>query len=277
VSASQYKSGISSLSIPYETRQLETLILNLDSFPLESLKVRQAIRYAINVPLISQNVFMDMTEKTDTPTPPGSWLHLDQGVAYEYNPQKAIELLAEEGWTDSNSDGVLDKVVGGQEKKLYLKLSVYEDPDNDVRFETAGRIKEMLKAVKIGIRDTDPRALTYEEQLQELETGSFDLAVCAFQMDVVPDPGFFLHKNNQQNYGSYTSDTMSTLIDELRKKITRDDFFYASQEIQQQFQTDIPFICLFYRSGAILTRKMYSTVRTFREYELLRGIEAFGR
>ena len=31
------------------------------SFPLDSLKVRQAIRYAINVDSISQNVYMGMT------------------------------------------------------------------------------------------------------------------------------------------------------------------------------------------------------------------------
>ena len=47
--------------------------------------------------------------------------------------------------------------------------------------------------------------------------------------------------------------------------------------MQQQFTQDVPFIALFYRAGAILTRKMYTTVRSIREFELLRGIEAFGR
>ena len=52
---------------------------------------------------------------------------------------------------------------------------------------------------------------------------------------------------------------------------------YTSQAIQQQFAADVPFICLFYRTGAILTRKMFTTVRSIREFEVLRGIEAFGR
>ena len=47
--------------------------------------------------------------------------------------------------------------------------------------------------------------------------------------------------------------------------------------IQQQFAIDVPLICLFYRTGSVLTRKMYTTVRNIREFELLRGIEAFGR
>ena len=44
VAAAQYKSGISSLSIAYNTRQMECLLMNHQTFPMESLKVRQAIR-----------------------------------------------------------------------------------------------------------------------------------------------------------------------------------------------------------------------------------------
>ena len=70
---------------------------------------------------------------------------------------------------------------------------------------------------------------------------------------------------------------MKDLIDELRISEGQANFAYTSQAIQQQFTADVPFINLFYRAGAILTRKMYTSVRTIREFELLRGIEAFGR
>lgn len=274
VAAAQYKSGINSLSISYSTRQLETLLLDHKSFPLESLKIRQAILYAINVPLISQNAYMGMTVNANTPIPSDSWLYYDQESAFVYNPERAMALLAEEGWEDIDNDGILDKVVGDGTKHLVLKLHVYEDPENDVRYETANRIVEMLAAVKIRVNIV---AMTYQDQLQKLEAGRFDLALCAFQMDVVPDVGFFLYKGNQQNYGRYISSEMSSLIDTLRTNQNRDDFASTTQAIQQRFAEDVPFICLFYRSGAILTRKMFSTVRTIREFELLRGIEAFGR
>lgn len=278
VSAAQYKSGINSLSIPYTTRQLEVLLMNHRpaSFPLDSVKVRQAIRYALNIPLLSQNAYMGMTQTAHTPTPADSWLYYDQEKesAYSYNPQKAAELLAEEGWADLDGDGVLDKVVGDSPKRLHLQLCVYEDPENNVRYETASMIKDMLKAVKIDVKIT---TMTYDEAKQKLESGKFDLALCSFQMDVTPDYGFFLIKKNKQNYGQYVSSEMSSLFDTLRTNQSRDDFAYTSQAIQQQFTNDVPFVCLFYRAGAILTRKMYSTVRTFREFELLRGIEAFGR
>ena len=73
VAASQYKSGINSLSITYNTRQLETLLLNHESFPLGSLNIRKAIRAAIDTALISKNVYMGMTVDADTPISSGSW------------------------------------------------------------------------------------------------------------------------------------------------------------------------------------------------------------
>lgn len=278
VAAAQYKSGINSLSIPYSTRQLEVLMINHRerSFPLDSLKVRQAIRYAINKDLIAQNVYMGMTVDADTPIPSDSWLYYDQESTFVYNPDKARALLEEDGWTDPDDNGVLNKSVEGAEvpKNLVLSLYVYEDPDNDVRFATANMIEDMLSEVGI---DVHIEAVSYAEGKQVLENGSFDLFLCAFQMDVVPDAGFFLRKGNSQNYGRYASSDMTSLIDALRKQEDQHDFAYTTQAIQQQFAQDVPFICLFYRAGAILTRKMFTTVRSLREFELLRGIEAFGR
>lgn len=274
VAAAQYKSGINSLSIAYSTRQLETLMLNHKEFPLESLKVRQAIQYAINKDLIAQNVYMGMTVDADTPVSSDSWLYYDQERTFVYNPERALELLAEDGWSDTDGDGMMDKVVDGKARNLHFQLYVYEDPENDVRFETANMIADFLAAVKIGVK-VNP--VSYSEMMERLESGSFDLALCAFQMDVVPDCGFFLIKGNQQNYCRYVSSEMTSLFQTLRTNQDREEFAYTSQAIQQQFANDVPFICLFYRAGAILTRKMFSTVRSIREFELLRGIEAFGR
>ena len=274
VAAAQYKSGINSLSIAYSTRQLEVLLLNNGAFEFEDVRVRQAIRYAINKNLIAQNVYMGMTINTNTPVPPDNWLYYDQESSFTYNPEKAIQLLEEAGWTDTDGDNVMDRVVDGKKRNLHVRLFVYEDPENDVRFETANMIVDMLAAVKIQVKVTN---MTYAEELEALEAGSFDMALCAFQMDVVPDYGFLLRKGNDQNYCRYVSSEMTSLIDTLRTQEDQTDFAYTSATIQQLFANDTPFICLFYRSGAILTRKMFTTVRSIREFELLRGIEAFGR
>jgi peptide/nickel transport system substrate-binding protein len=274
VTAAQYKSGVSSLSVTYSTRQLETLLMNFNEIPLENLNVRKAIRAAINKTMIINNVYMGMATATDTPIPPTSWLYYDQSLIYQYDLELAQQLLEEEGWVDSDNDGILDNVINGKVRNLVLRLFVYEDPDNNVRFETANMIADMLGKLKIKVNIT---AMTYEEVQQKLQANSFDLVLASFQMDVVPDAGFLLMKGNTANYGRYASDKMTQLCKDLRQDVTQSEFAYTWQAIQQQFAEDVPFICLFYRAGAVLTRKMYSTVRDYREFELLRGIEDFGR
>ena len=287
VAAAQYRSGNNSLSIKYSTRQLEVLLLNhrTGSFPLDSLNVRKAIRYAINKDLIAQNVYMGMTLDADTPYSPDTWLYYDQESTYVYNPDKARELLAAEGWEDLDGNGILNKVVDGQSKNLRLSLYVYEDPENDVRFETANLIADMLREVGIDAHVeqvsyktyADPEGNKINDAFDYLKAGTFDMFLCAFQMDVVPDYGFMLTSGNTHNFIRYSSTPMADLIKELREKEDQAGFAYSSQAIQQQFTQDVPFIALFYRTGAILTRKMFTTVRSIREFELLRGIEAFGR
>ena len=274
VSASQYKSGVSSLSVTYSTRQLETLLMNFNEIPLENLNVRRAIRAAIDTNLISNSAYMGMTIQTDTPIPPSSWLYYDQELIYRNNLELAQQLLEEEGWVDSDGDGILDKIIDGKPRNLRLRLYVYEDPDNNVRFETANMIADMLEKLKIKV---SVEAMTYAQVQEKLQANSFDLVLASFQMDTVPDAGFLLMKGNTANYGRYASDTMTDLFYELRKSASQETFKSIWQLIQQQFAQDVPFICLFYRAGAVLTRKMYSSVGDYREFELLRGIEDFGR
>ena len=274
VAASQYKSGINTLSITYSTRQLETLLLNHDEFPLGNLNIRKAIRAAIDTNLISTNVYMGMTIDADTPISSASWLYYDQENTFKYNLELAQQLIADEGWSDTDGDGILDKVVEDGKKNFVLRLYVYEDPQNDVRFETANMIADMLGALKIKVNIT---TMTYDQELEKLKAGGFDLALASFQMDNTPDAGFMLMKGNDANYCRYVSSEMTSLYNTLRTNYSQEDFAYTTQAIQQQFANDVPFICLFYRAGAILTRKMFTTVRDILEFELLRGIEAFGR
>jgi len=215
-----------------------------------------------------------MVTETDTPIQPSSWLYYDQELVYQYDLELAKQLLEEEGWVDSDSDGVLDKIIDGKKRNLHLRLFVYEDPDNNIRFETANMIADMLEELNMRIKIT---TMTFEEVQEKLQANNFDLVLASFQMDVVPDAGFLLMKGNTGNYGRYSSDTMTQLCKDLRQCVSQSEFAYTWQSIQQQFAEDIPFICLFYRAGAVLTRKMYSTVRDYREFELLRGIEDFGR
>ena len=275
LAASQYKSGASSISIASRTNQLETLVMNESSFPLGDVNVRKAIRYAVDVDRIANNVYMGMVTRTDLPTIPGTWLY-DESLSgyFATNRDEAVRLLEESGWADSDGDGVLDqpKEDGSGLRRLHLRIFVYEEPENDVRVETANLIADMLAPIGI---ECEVKTMTFTDIQERLKAGGFDLALLSYAMDVCPDPGFLLMRANTGNYFRYKSEETTELCKTLRTETTKDGYQATLFRIWRKFAEDSPFICLFYRDGAVLTRKMYTTVRDIRELELLRGIESF--
>ena len=131
---------------------------------------------------------------------------------------------------------------------------MYEEPDNDVRVEAANMIADMLAVAGI---EATPTTVTLTEMSERLSAGSFDLALVAYAMDVCPDPGFILIRGNMGNYCRYRSDNMTELCNTLRKQTTQADYQNVLYQMQQQFVDDCPFLCLYYRAGAVLTRKIH--------------------
>ena len=271
--SAQYKSGTSILSMAYRTNQLECLYMNNASSEL-TLEVRRAIRYVIDRSKIISNVYMGMAQATNFPFFPGTWMYDDSlDSQFTRNVEEARRLLEEAGWGDADEDGMLDRYNSkGELVNLHLRFYVYEEPDNDVRVESANIIASQLAEVGIS---TNVESMTMVNLQEKLSAGSFDLALISMAMDPCPDPGFMLMRGNTGNYNRYKSDKMTALCEDLRKQTTQEGFRGKLMEIQSLFYEDCPFLCLYYRMGNVVTRYMYTTARDVREYELLRGIETF--
>ncbi len=280
VTTAQYRAGVSALNMDYRTRQLEVLLFNLKAYELEDVRVRKAIRYALDPDALSQNAYYGMTSRTNTMFPANSWMYYDASEVdgepyFSYNLERANLLLTEAGWEDTDGDGKRDMIRDGKKVNLSLRLWVYEEAENSVRVETANAIRDQLSKAGIEVRVT---TLSFGLTRERLQAGNFDLCLAAFQMDSVPDPGFLLYGPNTGNYGRYKSETMNNLITELRKCRNEKGTEYKQllNEIQAEFARDCPFVCLYFRGGAVLTRMLYTNVRDVREPEVLKGIESIG-
>ena len=273
IAGAQYKTGTLSVSMGYRTGQLECLFMNNSSKELTP-EVRKAIRYVIDRQKIITNVYSGLVVPTNFPFYPGTWMYNESlDSKFIVDKDEARRLLAEAGWEDSDENGELDRLTSeGKTANLHLRFYVYEEPDNDVRLETANMIAEQLAEVGITCK-VEP--MTMANMQEKLSAGSFDLALVPFSMDVCPDPGFMLMRGNTGNYNRYKSDKMTALFEELRTQTTQEGFRQKLMDIQSLFYEDCPFVCLYYRSGNVITRYMYTTCRDVREYELLRGIESF--
>lgn len=273
VAAAQYRSGSTSLSIDYRTSQLEVLLMHHYG-RLASANVRKAIRYVVDPDYLAQHVYLNMVTRTDTPMIPGTWTYNDSlGGYFVRNLDEARRLLEEDGWGDSDEDGILDKLNENDQKiTLSLNLLVYEEPDNDVRIQAANAIRDELAQVGIEVTVVVD---TFTSVKTKLEAGNFQLALAAYSMDPCPDPGFMLISGNTYNYCRYRSTAMTDLCNQLRRCEDQGSYQDTLYQIQERFAQDCPFICLYYRDGVALTRYMYTTIRDVREYDLLRGIETF--
>lgn len=276
VSASQYKTGVSSVSLDYRTRQLEVLFMRHNEQALKSVNVRKAIRHAINVDKIIAQIYMGMADRANTPILPGTWLSKEYTTEFEYNPALAIALLEEDGWYDSDDNGVRDRIVDDKAQNLRIRLFVYEEPDNDVRVATANAIADSLTSIGFQMVVTVDTFENISAMLKS-RSSSYDLILASVNMEPVQDPGFLLTTNNSMNFGRYSNKELDTLFSTLRTSVNPDAYKQTLDAIQDIFVEDVPFISLFYRKGVVVSKKMYTLARQIRELELLRGIDVYGR
>lgn len=65
--------------------------------PLDNIKVRQALAYAIDKQNLLRAVYQDTAIEASGILPPSSWAYTGTSAEYHYNPQKARQLLKEAG------------------------------------------------------------------------------------------------------------------------------------------------------------------------------------
>lgn len=274
INASRYSGSLNSFSLSARTRQLEVMLMNRSYKYLKSDEngknlVREAISYAINRSELISSVYQGMATIAYTPVPAGTWLSNESTIRDVYDPLMAESLLDQAGWKMAD-DGKRYKDGKAMDS---FRILVYDEPGSTVRTNAANKIAEQLKAVGI---PAYVATWSRGDVVAKLRSGDYSLALAAFNFDVGPDPGFTLTSTGSCNYTRYRSDDMNDLLAQLRTSVTPDDYQNAMNLIQDQFEQDIPYICLYWRSGALLSRSAFTDARDIRELELLRGVESFG-
>lgn len=140
---------------------------------------RQALSLAINRPAIAAVVMRNVDLAATQMFPPSivGWNN-DAIPAFDFDPQKARDLLAEAGWVEG-SDGILEK----DGKRFSITLRTYPNwPDLPL---IATALQSQLRAVGINL---EVSVGSYTEIPSGHADGSLDIALMTRSFSMVPDP-----------------------------------------------------------------------------------------
>jgi len=257
-------------SVDYTTLTYEMLIPNLKTTFFENVYTRQALMYAIDIPTIAQNTYMDMVTESEVPVIPGSWLYETQSAVYFESQERALQLLYDAGWGDFNGDGILDRVVEGILEQFEFTITTYVDDTAGIRTHAAELIRDQLKPLGINVT---VETLSKSAVQKKLKNGTFDMVLAAVNMSLLPDLTFLIDSNGRMNYSGYADGGMDNLLGNVYETSDETQFRYLYSQIQMKIANELPFMGLFFRKGTIMVADDVSGLMAIRETDALRGIE----
>lgn len=182
-----------------------------------SKKTRQALAHLADTQQISEKVFYGYQFQSTSPF--GSLtMNSDPelrkpGKMITYDVKKALQLLREDGWTDSDKDNVLDKVIDG--KKVPFKFVLRYNSNNPARGKIAQILKENFKKAGINI---DIRAMEWNAYLEDIDKRDFDAIIMGWTATPYPNPKQIWHTDSEKNQGSNFVSFSNKKVDELIDK-----------------------------------------------------------
>ena len=129
---------------------------NCAKAPFDNPKVRQAICYAVDKNAIVDAVYSGIGTVATGPIPPSVWGYASDTPQFEYNPQKAKQLLAEAGF--------------GSGFSAEIKTS-----NSQVRVDIAEIVQQFLKDVGINLKVTTLENATYLNDIVDANVQMFIL------------------------------------------------------------------------------------------------------
>jgi peptide/nickel transport system substrate-binding protein len=198
-------------------------------------RVRQALTSAINKEEIIQGVQLGMGQVAHGPYKPGTWACNPHIKDFEYDPARAKQLLADAGWNETGTDGILVK-----DGKPFT-FTILTNQGNAERLKTSQIIQRRLK--KIGI-DVKIRVIEWAALLSQfIDKGNFEALIMGWTIGQDPDIYDVWHSSKtgpkELNFVGFKNGEVDRLLEEGRSTFDlekRKRCYYAIQEILAEEQ-----------------------------------------
>lgn len=224
---------------PSANYQFMTMNSNKEFF--KDKKVRQAITYAINREGMVKSLIGEHGQVVNAPISLAGWAYPESGLnTYDYNVDKAKELLNEAGWSENN--GALEK------DGVKFEVDMLVPTGNKVREQSAPIIQQNLKDVGIIVNIStmdigSAMAKTHGE-------GDYDMGLFGFTLEV--DPGdadrywaSSIANGSQFNFSNFINTKSDELLDKATKTIDRNERKEIYAEWGKLINEEAPYVFLY--------------------------------
>jgi ABC-type transport system substrate-binding protein len=214
--------------------QISYLGLNVKEPPFDDPKVRLAMNMVFDKQTLATQVLQDLVVPAKGVLPPGFPGYNPDLKGYEYNPERARQLLRE------------SKYGADLSKLPPVTLSVAGDLGAGVGLD----IEVILKAwedelgIKVEIQQTE-----WATFLQDLHAKRFQMFETAWIADY-PDPQDFLdvllHSQSSNNHGNYSNPEVDRLLEQARVEPDQGKRFALYHQAEQMIVDDAPWVPLWH-------------------------------
>ena len=207
--------------------------MNVTQPPLDDPKVRQALSYTVNKEAINSAVYEGLLVPAKGILPPGFPAYNPDLRGYEYDPDKARQLLAESSYGADLDDMPL------------ITLSISGSFGADLPLDMEVILKEWEElGLKVEIQQTE-----WATYLQDLHNRRYQLFRIGWGADY-PDPENFLdilfHSESDNNHTAYNNPQVDALLERARVERDREARFALYNQAEQKIMDDAPWIPLWH-------------------------------
>jgi len=230
---------------------------------LKDVRVRQALAYAIDRAPMIHYLLRDFARPAYSLLPPGSWAYNGDVPHYDYNPDRARQLLEQAGFPTVNG--------------VRLHLTMKTGTDENTRL-MAAVLQQQLRDVGIAL---DIRTFEFATFFSDVTRGAYQLHSLRW-VGGNEDPDIFeyvFHSAKFSPHGAnrtyYANPRVDTLIDQARGELDQNARKQIYAEIQQILAEDLPYINLWYLDNVMVhTRRVQNlTLNPPGNYDFLKTAE----
>jgi peptide/nickel transport system substrate-binding protein len=226
----------------------------------QDMRVRQAMTYLTNREQMVKTILFDLGQVVDGPIYRFRPEYNESLYSYPFDPQKALALLREAGWKDTDGDGILDKEIDGQ--RTPFRFEIKFNSGNDIRKGVALALQDELR--KHGI-DANVRALDWTIFLDEVRNHNFDAVILGWAMSVTePDAYQVWHSSQVENKGSntisYKNPRVDAILEEYRRTFDANKRIELYHEFQRILNVEQPYTFLFIQKAVTAVSRRFHGV-----------------